>query len=440
MTKGQIALFMIPVMLASMSMGMPFFVAMGGIGVMFGMAFWGPKCLGIADLKVWSFLIEPAFMAIPMFILMGTTLAATGVAETLFLSMYRLFGPLKGGLLVSVCIVCTIMAATTGIASGPVATMGLTALPIMLRQHYDPGISCGCISASGTLGTLIPPSVLLIIYGLTADISIGQLYFAAFMPGFMLASLFIVYFLIKTNIFSPYDAPAAPEEEREKNILGAVRMAAINVLPLFFLVFAVLGTIYLGICTPTEGAGVGAFGATVLSIIYRKFTWRGFREALRQCYRATGMTGGVLIGANFFAAVFLGAGGGTVIANMARRFELGAGGVVFVCLFLNFIMGFVMNNLAIVLVLVPVFQPVLRKMGVNDIWFAMLFIFMGQVAYLTPPYAPGIYLLKPLCPPEVELTTMYKGIVPFIIIDAIGAVLVFFIHPISLWLPSTMIK
>ncbi|MFH0847764.1 MAG: TRAP transporter large permease subunit [Chloroflexota bacterium] len=440
MTKGAVALFMIPAMLCAMAMGMPFFAAMGGIGVMFGLGFFGWKVLGIADLKVWSFLIEPAFVAIPMFILMGTVLASTGIAESLFLSIFKLFGPVKGGLLVAVGTVCTLMAATTGVASGPVATMGLTALPVMLKQKYEPGLACGCISACGTLGTLIPPSTLLIIYGLTTEISIGQLYFAAFIPGFFLSFLFMVYFIVKTNFFSPYDAPPAPPEDREPNIGKALAMALRDVLPILFIIFAVLGTIYAGICTPTEGAGVGASGAVILSIIYRKFSWRAFRDALRLCYRATGMTGGVLIGANFFASVFQAAGGGQQIIKMATQYELSVGGLIAVCLFLNFIMGFVMNNMGIVLILCPVFVPALRKFGVDDLWFAMLFIFFGQVAYLTPPYAPGVYLLKPLCPPEIELVQMYKGIVPFVIIDILGAIIIYYFPLIATWLPAKMIE
>ncbi len=440
MDKGSVALLMIPAMLAFMSLGMPFFAAMGCVGLFFGLGFWGFSVLPIADMRVYGFLMEPSFMAIPMFVLMGTIMGGTGIAENLFMGIYKFFGPVRGGLLVAVGLVCTLMAATTGVAAGPVATMGLTALPIMLRQKYEPGLACATISACGTLGTLIPPSTLLIIYGMQADISIGQLYFAAFIPGFMLSGLFMIYFMLKSYI-SPYDAPAIPEEERgELNVVKQLAETAVNVLPVLFLIFAVLGTIYTGVCTPTEGAGVGAIGSVILAVIYRKFTWRAFTNAVTGCYRATAMMGGILVGANFFSSVFLAAGGGTKVTQVALGLGLGRGGVIFVVLFLNFILGFVMNNMSIVLILIPVFQPVLRKLNVEDLWFAMLFTFMGQVAYLTPPFAPGVYLLKPLCPPEIELVTMYKGIVPFVIIDCIGAVIIYFFPIIAQWLPNQMIK
>jgi TRAP-type mannitol/chloroaromatic compound transport system permease large subunit len=179
---------------------------------------------------------------------------------------------------------------------------------------------------------------------------------------------------------SPYDAPALPAEERELNFGKQLKEFVINVVPVIGLIFAVLGTIYLGVCTPTEGVGVGALGSVILAIIYRRFTWRSFSNAVTGCYRATAMMGGILIGANFFSSVFLAAGGGATVTDLALGLGLGKGGVIFVVLFLNFLLGFVMNNTAIVLILIPTFQPVLRKLGVEDLWFAMLFVFMGQVA------------------------------------------------------------
>ncbi len=439
MDKAQVALFMIPAMLCFMALGMPFFAAMGCVGLFFGLGFWGVSVMGIADMRVYGFITEPSFMAVPMFVLMGTVLGSTGIAENLFNNVYSFFGPIRGGLLVAVGAVCTLMAACTGVAAGPVATMGITALPVMLKQKYEPGLACATISACGTLGTLIPPSVLLIIYGMQAEISVGQLYFAAFIPGFMLSGLFMIYFLVKAWL-SPYDAPALAAEERELNFGKQLKELGINVIPVIGLIFAVLGTIYLGICTPTEGAGVGALGSVILAIIYRRFTWRSFSNAVVGCYRATAMMGGILIGANFFSSVFLAAGGGATITDIALGLGLGAGGVILVVLFLNFLLGFVMNNTAIVLILIPTFQPVLRKLGVEDLWFAMLFVFMGQVAYLTPPFAPGVYLLKPLCPPEIELGQMYRGIIPFVIIDCVGAVLIFLFPRIAQWLPSLMVR
>ena len=440
MDKGTIAITMIPVMLAVvMGLGVPFYSAIGGVALIYGLAFWGVSVIPIIAIRVYGFITEAVFIAVPMFVLMGTVFGSSGVAENLFLAIYKFFGPVRGGLTVAVGIICTLMAACTGIAAGPVATMGLIALPIMLRQKYEPGLACGCISACGTLGTIIPPSVLLILYGMNSDVSVGKLYMAAFIPGFVLSGCFLVYFVI-LGIVKPYDCPAAPPEERATNVGAALKDLAINVVPVMALIFAVLGTIYLGIATATEASGVGALGAVLISIIYRKFTWPTFKRALIACYRTTAMIGGITIGANFFSSVFLKAGGGGATTNLLVGMGLSPIGIMWGCLFLNFLLGFVMNNLSIILILVPIFNPMLTKMGVNPLWFAMLFNLMCQVAYLTPPFAPGVYLLKPLCPPEVELQSMYKGIIPFVILDFMAIFLVYFFPGLATWLPSVLIR
>ncbi len=440
MDMGMLALTMVPVMLCCFSLGMPFYAAMGTTGLVYGVASYGLNVLSIADMKVFGFLMESSFIGVPMFILMGTLLASTGIAETLFLGVYKFFGPVRGGLLVAVGLVCTLMAACTGVAAGPIATMSIAALPYMLKQKYEHGLACGCISACGTLGTLIPPSSMLIILGLQSEIPIGRLYFAAFVPGFMLAGIYILYFFIKAWI-SPYDAPAiSPEELGEVNFGKQLLMVGRDVLPVLFLVFGVLGTIYLGICTPTEGAGVGAMGSLILSILYRKFTFRSFRAAVRACYRATAMTAGLMIGANFFSSVFLAMGGGYAVTKIAQSFGLGATGIILVVLSLNFFLGFVMGSTAIILILIPIFWPVLKGMNVPDLWFMMLFVFATQIGYLTPPYAQGIYLLKPLAPAEIQLKDLYTGIIPFVILQISGMILIWLFPVIATWLPSKMIK
>lgn len=399
MDKGTAAVTMVPVMLAFFCLGMPFFMAMGTVGLIYGVASFGLKVLPIADMKVYGFLTEPSFIAVPMFVLMGTTLASTGIAEMLFMSIYRFFGSIRGGLLVAVGLVCTLMGACTGVAAGVIATMGIAALPTMLKNKYEPGIACGCIGACGCLGTIIPPSVILIILGIMADIPIGRLYFAAFMPGFLVSAVYIVYFLIKAWL-SPYDAPSmSPDERGDARFITQLWMLGRDVLPVLFLVFGVLGTIYTGVCTPTEGAGIGAFGAVIISMIYRKFTLSTFSDSLVNCYRVTATTAGIMIGANFFSSVFLKMGGGAKITDIAIALGLGKTGVMLAVLLMNFILGFFLSNATVILILVPIFWPILRKYGVDDLWFAMLFTMMNQIGLLTPPMAPGVYLLKPLCPP-----------------------------------------
>ena len=439
MARGTIALFMIPVMLLSVFYGVPFFAAVGGTGLFFGLAFWGTGVLPTVAIRIYSFVTQPTFIAVPMFVLLGTVLGGAGIAEQLFSGMYKLFGPVRGGLLVTVNIICTLLAACTGIAAGPVAIMGIIALPIMLRYKYDHGLACGCISAGGTLGTLIPPSIILVIYGLQAEISVGKLYMAAFMPGFLLSGMFIIY-MLGISYLKPNVAPSAPPEERITDYGKELMNVLLGVIPVLILIMAVLGTIFLGIATPTEAAGMGAFGAVLISIAYRKFTWKGFSVALTGCFRTTAMIGGLMTGALFFTSVFLGAGGGKTIATFVVEQNLSITAVIWALLFVVFLLGFVMSIGSIIFVTVPIFAPILRAAGVDEIWFALLFCLMCQVAYLTPPFAPGVYLLKPLCPPEITLVEMYKGIIPFIIIDWIAIFLVYFIPPIATWLPSITIK
>jgi len=439
MDRGQIALLMIPAMLVSVFVGVPFFAAVGGVGLFFGRSFWGPGVLPTVAIRIYTFITSPTFIAIPMFVLLGTVMGGAGVAEQLFNGMYKLFGPIRGGLLVTINIICTLLAACTGIAAGPVAIMGIIALPIMLRYKYDHGLACGCISAGGTLGTLIPPSVILVIYGLQAEISVGKLYMAAFMPGFFLSGLFIIY-MLGISYIKPNVAPAAPPEERITDYGKELMNVLLGVVPVLLLILAVLGTIFLGIATPTEAAGMGAFGAVLISIAYRKFTWKGFSVALTGCFRAGAMIGGIMTGALFFTSVFLGAGGGKTISTFVVEQNLSVTATIWGLLFIVFLLGFVMSIGSIIFVTVPIFAPVLRVQGVDEIWFALLFCLMCQVAYLTPPFAPGVYLLKPLCPPEITLAEMYKGIIPFIIIDWIAIFVCYFWPPLITWLPGQMIK
>ena len=392
---------MLPAMLVVIGLGSPFFAALGAVALAFGLLFFGPSVFPTVAIRVYSQVTEPTYVAVPMFVLMGTILGGSGVAEMLFDGVYRLFGPVRGGLLVAVDLICTLLAACTGIAAGPVATMALIALPMMLRQKYDHGIACGIISSAATLGTLIPPSTALIIYALQTGVSVGQLYFAAYMPGLLLSGLFLIYVII-LPWFKPYMAPAAPEEMWKGAPIGAqLKLLVLGVLPVLFLIFAVMGTLFLGICTATEAAGIGALGAIIISVAYRKFTYKGFTKALLGCYRSAAMIGGMVIGASFFASVYLGAGGGAWVEKSLETYHVSVTIFIWIMMFISFLLGFVMNQLSILFILVPIFTPVLQTNNVNQLWFAMLFAVNMQIAYLTPPMAPGVYLLKPLCPPEI---------------------------------------
>lgn len=438
MDKGLIAQLMIPGMLVVISLGLPFFAALGSVALIFGLILFGPSVMPTIAIRVYSQITEPSYASAPMFVLMGTILGGTGVAEMLFDGIYRLFGPVRGGLLVAVNLICTLLAACTGVAAGPVATMALIALPKMLQAKYDHGIACGIISASATLGVLIPPSGALIVYGLQSDISVGKLYAAAYVPGFMLSALFMIYVVVMPWL-KPYMAPAAPPELYEgSSFSDQMKLFAGGILPVMFLILAVMATLFAGICTATEAAGVGALGALIISIAYKKFTLKGLSRALLSAYRSAAMIGGMVIGASFFSAVYMGAGGSGWIQRILKQYNVGVELFIWIMMFIAFLLGFVMSQLSILFIMVPIFVPILRQYKVDELWFAMLFQLDMQIAYLTPPMAPGVYLLKPLCPQEITLKEMYVGIIPFIIIDTAGMILIYIYHPIATWLPGVL--
>jgi len=429
---------MIPGMLVVIGLGLPFFAALGSVALIFGLILFGPSVMPTIAIRVYSQITEPAYASAPMFVLMGTILGGTGVAEMLFDGIYRLFGPVRGGLLVAVDIICTLLAACTGVAAGPVATMALIALPKMLVAKYDHGIACGVISAAATLGVLIPPSGAIIVYGLQSDISVGKLYAAAYIPGFLLSGLFIIYVLVLPWL-KPYMAPAAPKEMYEgAKFSDQMKLLAGGILPVLFLILAVMASLFAGICTATEAAGVGALGALLISLAYRKFTWRGFSRAVLSAYRSAAMIGGMVIGASFFAAVYMGAGGSGFLQRILKQYNVGVELFIWIMMFIAFLLGFVMSQLSILFILVPIFSPILKQFKVDEIWFAMLFQLDMQIAYLTPPMAPGVYLLKPLCPEEIQLAEMYRGIIPFILIDVAGMILIYIFPPLATWLPKVL--
>lgn len=439
MATGQIALFMIPSMILIMATGIPFFAAMGGVALFFGLALFGANILPATAQRVYSFLTEPSFVAVPMFVLMGTILGGTGIAEMLFDGIYKLFGGVRGGLAFAVLLICTLLAACTGVAAGPVATMGLIALPLMLKRGYSQGLTTGCISAGGTLGTIIPPSVILIFYGLFANVSIGKLYAAAVTPGLIMSAGYILY-VFGVGLFKPAWAPAAPPEEREPDVKKALLLLVKGVLPVLVLIFLVLGTIFLGITTATEAAGVGAFGAVLMAIAYRRFTFGGFSKALTACWRTMGTIAGMMLGSLFFVSVFMLSGTGIYLTSLVKSMNLGPTATIWIVMLFVFILGFVLDITSIIFLTTPIFAPVLKAFNINEVWFAMLFCINCQIAYLTPPMAPGVYLLRPLTPPEVKTSTMYKGIVPFIMVDAVALIIIYLFPPVVLYLPGLLIR
>jgi tripartite ATP-independent transporter DctM subunit len=411
--------------------------AMGGISVMFGLAYLGKATFYQCALSVYTIVISYPFVAIALFIAMGTLLQRSGIADKLFEALHLLMGGIKGGLAVATMMICAIFGACTGIAGASVVTIGLLALPAMLRARYQHGLAAGSICAGGGLGVIIPPSIVIIIYGPNAGVSIATLFTASIIPGLMLTTMYIIYLIIRCYL-KPELGPALAVEERAVSKRALAGKILINLVPPIFLILAVLGSIMFGIAAPTEAASLGAVGALILVAIYRRLNWESFKLAILDSTRITAMVVFICVGAKIFTNVFLSMGGGKIIQGLFMELELSSISMLFVMLGLNFLLGMVFDWIGLIFILVPLYTPIIAACGFDPIWFGTLFCIVLQISYMTPPFAYSIFYFRGIAPPEVKLSEMYRGAIPFVIIQVIAVALLIFFPQISLWLPGLM--
>lgn len=412
--------------------------AMGGIAIMFGLVYIGSAAFYQAALSVYAIMTSYPFVAIALFIVMGTLLQRAGVADRLFEALHLLMGRIKGGLAIATMIIAAVFGACTGIAGASVVTIGLLALPAMLKVRYQHGLIAGSICAGGGLGVIIPPSIVIIIYGPNAGVSIATLFTASIVPGLMLTVMYIIYLLVRCYI-NPELGPPLPAEERAAvTTRELVSRVAINLLPPMFLILAVLGSIMFGIAAPTEAASLGAVGSLLLCILYRRLDWNGFKLAILDSTRITAMVVFICVGAKIFTNVFLSMGGGTVIQDIFMDLELSSTWILIGMLGLNFLLGMVFDWIGLIFILVPLYTPMIKTLGFDPIWFGTLFCIVLQISYMTPPFAYSIFYFRGIAPPQVKLSEMYKGAIPFVIIQVIAVALLIFFPQISLWLPRLL--
>jgi len=378
-------------------------------------------------------------VAIPLFIFMANLLSESGVAEGLFDSLRYLLGPLRGGVAMAVVAVSTVFAACTGIIGASVVTMGLLATPVMLRYGYQKELTMGTICAGGTLGILIPPSIMLVVMGDQATISVGRLFMGAVIPGLILSGLYLVYIAI-VCWRKPELGPALSLEERaavpvRKRLSGSL----IHLMPPMILILGVLGTIFTGVATPTEASGVGAFLAFLMVIGYRKFTWQRLRDAVWSCAKTSTRVKIILCGASCFTGVFLGIGGGDVITGFVMGLGLGRWGIYIIMMAIVFILGMFIDWIGIVLIIFPIFLPIAASLGFNPLWTVVMIAVNLQASFLTPPFGYALFYMKGIVPPEVTLVHIYRGIVPFVILMLIGLAFCTLNPWTVLWLPGQMI-
>jgi tripartite ATP-independent transporter DctM subunit len=390
--------------------------------------------------RIYGVMDSYILIAVPLFIFMAQILDQSGVAEKLFDAMRYLFGPVKGGIAVAVVVVSTLFGACTGIIGASVVTMGLLAQPIMLRYGYSKRISSGCICAGGSLGILIPPSIMLIVMGDQANLSVGKLFAGAIIPGLILSGLYIGYILIKCYINPQLGPPLTPEERASVSAKQLSAMVLKSLIPPMVLILGVLGSIFAGVATPTEASGVGAFLAILLTLAYRRFTWTGLYTAVAQTARTTSMVIVILLGATCYTGVFLGLGGGDVVGNLILGAGFGKWGTFVVMMIILFVMGMFIDWIGIVMIVFPIFLPIAEQLGFDKLWFVVTMAVMLQDSFLTPPFGYALFYLRGVSPPEVTTSDIYWGAFPFWRLMEVGLIIVVIFPQTITWLPTILVK
>ena len=439
MSSEFFSLLMFPVMLVSVFAGFPVAFCLMGIALIFGIFGFGASLPPMLIRRVYGMADNYVLAAVPLFIFMGTMLERSGIAKRLFEAISIWTGRLKGGLAISTILMCTIIAACTGIIGASEVMVGVMAIPAMLKRNYNHSLICGTICAGGALGTLIPPSVVTVVYGPAAGLSVGRLLISTIFPGLLLSTIYIIYIAVRSNL-NPVFAPAIPPEESRIPLKQKLIITATGMVPSLALIFSVMGSIVLGLSPPTEAAALGAFGSIVLTIAYRNFTLKALKETVIQTLRISSMMMIILVGGSIFSGVFLGMGGGEATEKILAALHLGPWGVLTLFLLIIYLAGFILDWASILLVFVPIFSPIIDKLGFDPIWFGTLFIMMIQTSYLTPPMAPAIFYLKGIAPPEITTNEIFKGIVAYMFLQLVGVAIVTMFPQIALWLPDKLIR
>lgn len=398
-------------------LGYPVAYTLGGLSVVIGLIVFDSDFFYLLSLRVYGTMQNFVLLAVPLFIFMGMMLEKSGIAERLLHTMSMLFGSIRGGLAIAVVIVGAMLAASTGIVGATVVTMGLISLPNMLKKGYSPKLSTGVIASSGTLGQIIPPSVVLVLLGSVLNVSVGDLFLAAIFPGVGLVMIYLLYVLVMGQV-RPEQVPIVPKEElSEFRSQGFTSEILKSFLFPLALIVIVLGSIFAGIASPTEAAGVGAFGAMILAVISKKFNLKMLKEVMKETTMLTSMVFMILVGATAFSLVFRGLEGDRFLLDLIQSANLDATSFLVLVMVVVFIAGFFIDFIEIVFIIVPVVAPIFVALGVDLIWIGILLAVNLQTSFLTPPFGFALFYLKGVAPPEVQTSHLYRGIIPFVIIQ-----------------------
>lgn len=437
--------------------GIPVAWVLGGVGVLFvavgylsdiylgtitGLDY---NTIGLVVNRIYKIMDNWILVALPMFIFMGLALDESGIAEKLLKSLQRFFGKMRGGLAITVVILGILLAASTGIIGASVVLLAVMSLPMMLKQGYDKKTALGVIASSGTLGILIPPSIMLIIMADQLSISVGDLFMGAVFPGILLGFLYIAYIFIM-GLLKPKSMPLPKKEENEKFDLALAWDLFNNIIPPAALVLAVLGSIFFGLATPTEASGIGAFGAIILMMVNKEFSFEKLKNISYATMNTTGYIFAIFVGATCFSLVLRELGGDELISSALNSISENPVIIILFIISLVFLLGFVLDWIEITLIILPLVAPIISDLNMNIegfgvdnailIWFVLLVAMTLQTSFLTPPVGFALFYLKGVCPPEVKLVDIYKGVIPFIILQLLGLAIVFFFPQIVTWLPS----
>ncbi|WP_020407946.1 TRAP transporter large permease [Hahella ganghwensis] len=414
-----IGIIMFIVALLMLLWGFPVAFTFGGVALVFGILSEGMDLFAFMPFRIMSIMENTVMMAIPLFIFMGVVLQKTRLAQQLLESMGKLFGGLPGGLAISTILVGALLAASTGVVGASVVAMGLISLPVMLKYGYDKKLSCGTICASGTLGQIIPPSIILIILGDVIGLPVGDLFRAAVVPGLILIGLYVAFILVATFL-KPELAPPMPSEHHDRG--KEIREALLAVIPPLALIMVVLGSIFTGIATPTESSALGGVGAIVLALIYRQFSWKMIWNSAQETVVVTAMVFAILLGATAFSMTFSYSGGDALVEEWMLSLPGEKWGFLILSMLFILVLGFFIDFVEISFIIVPILAPVAQTLGIDMLWFAILIAMNLQTSFLTPPFGFSLFYLKGVAPPGVRTADIYRGVMPFIVLQVLVVV------------------
>ncbi len=433
---------MFVVLIATIVTGLPLAYCLAGVATLFGLIDNGWNVAALFDMfanNTWGLMTNYVLVAIPLFILMAQLLDRSKVAEQLFDALYIVLGGLNGGLGLAVVVVCTVFAATTGIIGASVVAMGLLATPALLNKGYEKEMTSGIICAAGTLGILIPPSIMMVVYGgLTGlkETSVGNLFAGAIFPGLILAGLYFLYIFIRCNLNPELGPPISKDEAKSWSAAQKWGMTLKSLIPPLALILAVMGTILAGIATPTEAAGLGAGGAALLAVFNKKMNWTVIRESAFATMKTTAMVMMLFIGGKFFSTVFLSMGGGDVVADLMIGSGLNRWVVLAIMMVIVFLMGMFIDWAAILLITVPIFMPIVLELEFNPLWFSLLMCVNLQTSFVTPPFGYALFYFAGVAPQGYTMMHIYKGIMPFVFLQLIGLAILVMFPALTTWLPA----